>query len=508
MTTLARLLLATMLLAAMVSTRVNLAYGNTAAQEPPATQPAAGEATEDAPVAEGVEVADGAQPATAQRRVLLGEIDGEITLTEAAYVKRLMDTAKGYDVVALRLNTFGGRVDAAVAIRDALLDAEIPTVVWIDRRAISAGALISLACEKIAMTKGGTIGAATPITSSPGQEMAQPVEEKVLSYFRQEMRATAEARGRNGDIAEAMVDAEKEVEGVSVKGELLTLTTTKALELQIADVEADSLEAALEALGLSGTIEPLDRSWAEGLAGFLTSSAIASMLLLGMMVFGYLELQTPGFGFFGLAAISCFLLLYFGHTLVNLAGWEELLLFGIGALLLGLELFVLPGFGIAGVLGALAIVIAAAMVVSTGEIPTFTLENPFTREALTRVALTAVAGVGVLILAARFLPSKSGGAFGGRLVLDRTLDAAAGYTSHGDGTLAALVGTGGIATTPLRPAGKASFGARRLDVETEGDFLEKGAAIVAIEVHEGKLVVRRAPTTPEAPAAPAGDTHA
>ncbi len=434
-----------------------------------------------------------AEPAaTPSKRVLLGEIDGEITLTEAAYVKRLLTEGKGYDVVALRLNTFGGRVDAAVAIRDALLDAEVPTVVYIDRRAISAGALISLACEKIAMTKGGTIGAATPITSGPGQEMPQPVEEKYLSYFRQEMRATAEARGRNGDIAEAMVDADKEVEGISAAGELLTLTTTKAIEVGFADVEAETLEQALEALGLAGATTPLERSWAEGLAGFLTSAPVASLLLLGLMVFGYLEFQTPGFGVFGITAIVCFLLLYFGHTLVNLAGWEELLLFGIGVLLLGIELFVLPGFGIAGILGILSILIAAAMVASTGDLPNFSFDNPFTGQALTRVALAAGAGLVVLVLGARFLPQEAKGTLGGRLMLDRGLTKADGYQSHDDAT-SALVGARGRALTALRPTGKAEIGGRRLDVETEGDFLAKDTEVQVARVAEGRLIVRRAP---------------
>lgn len=430
---------------------------------------------------------------TPTRRVLVGEIDGEITLTEAAYVKRLVETtaAEGYDVLALRLNTFGGRVDAAVAIRDTLLDVEVPTVVFIDRRAISAGALISLACKKIAMTKGGTIGAATPITSGPGQEVPQPVEEKVLSYFRQEMRATAEANGRDGDIAEAMVDADKSIEGVSEEGELLTLTTTRALELGFVDVESDSLAEALAALDLGGATTPLERSWAEQVAGFLTSAPIASLLLLGMLVFGYLEFQTPGFGVFGLSSIVCFLLLYFGHNLVALAGWEELLLFGIGALLLAIEILVLPGFGVVGALGALAVLIAAAMVASTGNWTDFDLDNPFTERALLHVSAAALGAVAVVLLLARFLPRDPRSPFGGALVLGEPLARTAGYSSHDESPLATLLGRTGVAITALRPAGKATIDGQRLDVETEGDWLERGTAVEVLRIAEGRVVVRR-----------------
>lgn len=423
-------------------------------------------------------------------KVLVGEIDGEITLTEAAYVKRLVDTAtrEDYAVLALRLNTFGGRVDAAVAIRDALLDLEIPSVVWIDRRAISAGALISLACTRIAMAEGGTIGAAMPITAGPGAEAAQPVEEKILSYFRQEMRSTAEARGRNGDIAEAMVDADKEIDGVSEKGKLLTLTTTRALELGFADIEAKSLEEALAGLELSGTQTALERSWAEQVAGLLTSSAVASLLLVGMLLFGYLEFQTPGFGIFGFTSITCFLLLYFGHTLVNLAGWEELLLFAIGAILLAIELFVLPGFGIVGVLGALSILIAAAMVVSTGSWTAPTLDNPFTERALVRVSLAALTALVMMVLAARFLPSSPNSPFGGRLVLARR-DRDSATTSHPEQS--SLVGARGQAVTPLRPTGKAIFVGIRRDVVSEAEFLDAGTTVEVLRISGAQLVVRR-----------------
>lgn len=425
--------------------------------------------------------------------VLVGKIDGEIDLVASAYLSRLLSEAerRSAPAVVLELNTFGGRVDAAVAMRDQLLDAERPTIVFINKRAISAGALISLACETIAISPGGTIGAATPVMSGPGTEVPQPVEEKYLSYFRQEMRVTAEARGRNGDVAEAMVDSSLEVEGVSEAGKLLTLTTGTALETGIADFEAHSVEEVLEHLGYAPGYEVVDRTWSEGLVGFLTSTSIASLLFLGMVVFGYMEFQAPGFGLFGGLAIACFMILFFSHYLVNLAGWEELLLFAIGIALLALEIFVIPGFGVAGVAGILCILVSAVMLFQAGDWGDVTLTNPFTLDAVLRVFLSTALGLAVMLVLIRFLPDVGASGRAGRLVLGTTLAGEQGYTSHDRGDT--LEGVEGAASTPLRPSGRALLAGNRIEVVTEGDFIAKGERVRVVRVEDsGRVVVRRA----------------
>jgi membrane-bound serine protease (ClpP class) len=424
--------------------------------------------------------------------VVVGKIDGEIGFAESAYVVRLIKAAETQSAAAvmIELNTFGGRVDAAVAIRDALLGAKVHTAVFINRRAISAGVLISLACKSIAIAPGGTIGAATPVMSAPGQEVAQPVEEKYLSYFREEMRSTAETNGRNGDLAEAMVDADKEVEGVSEKGKLLTLNTQSALEHKIADVEAETVEEALGKIGFGGPIVTLERSWSESLVGFLTSAPVASILFLAMMVLAYMEYQTPGFGVFGFGAICCFLILYFGHYMVNLAGWEELLLFALGVALILVEVFAFPGFGVVGALGILSVLASLVMLLMAGDWSDFTFSNPFTGEAVTQVAATALAGLLAVVLLIRWLPNSRSGVLGGKLVLDGGLASAAGYASHeaaGDD----LVGRTGEVVSPLRPAGKARIDGQRLNVETEGDFIAVGETVRVLRREEGRIVVRR-----------------
>jgi membrane-bound serine protease (ClpP class) len=433
--------------------------------------------------------------------VLLATIDDDIDLVESAYVKRMTDEAiaSGAQALLLELNTFGGRVDAAVAIRDSLLDAStegVTTYVFINKRAISAGALISLACDKILISPGGTIGAATPIQTAPGEEMPEAVEEKYLSYFREEMRSTAETKGRNPDIAEAMVDASKVVEGVSEEGKVLTLSTSKALELGIADFEAKTVEEALEAVGLADVPRrTMERSWSEGLVGFLTSSTISGFLFLCMVIFAYMEYQTPGFGLFGAGAVFCFLILFFSHYMVNLAGWEELILFSLGIVLLLVEILVLPGFGVAGILGLICMLGSAALLFQAGDWSDFSFENPFTIEAIQRVLLSTVLGLVVLLLFMRFLPN---GRRPGSLILATTLGRTAGYTSleedrvstGGDDTADPLEGATGEALSPLRPAGRARLGGQRYEVETEGEFIEKGAAVRFLRRRSGRIIVR------------------
>ncbi len=426
--------------------------------------------------------------------VLIGRIDGDITLSESAYVKRLIDAAKERDsrALVLEINTFGGRLDAAVAIRDALLEVDIPTVAFINKRAISAGALISLACEMIAISPGGTIGAAMPITTSPGQQLAAPVEEKYISYFREEMRVTAETRGRNGDIAEAMVDADYEIPEISKQGKLLTLTTRTALEHGIADIEAKTVDEVLAGLGIDGPQEELVRTWSEELVAFLTSSAIVALLSAGMFMLAYLEYQTPGFGAFGIGAIGCFVLLYFGHYLVNLAGWEELLLFAIGVLLLVVEMFVFPGFGLAGIAGLLALIGSVTLLLLAGDWSDVRLSNPFSLDALVLVLWAAVAAILGMFVLMRMLPDSADSVLGGKLVLAGGLRSDAGYLSHSLPEADKPLATTGIALTPLRPSGRGRFGDRRLQVETEGEFIDSGDAIRVLRHEPGRIVVRRA----------------
>jgi membrane-bound serine protease (ClpP class) len=417
--------------------------------------------------------------------VYVAPIEGVIDLGLAPYVQRVLKEATdaGAAAVILEINTFGGRVDAAVLIRDALLNAQVRTVAFVNKRAISAGALISLATEKIAMADGGTIGAATPVQMGQPGAPAQPVEEKTVSYVRKEFRATAEARKRPPLIAEAMVDADVVIPGIIQKGKLLTLTTEEALKHKVADFRAATIDSVLEQLGLAGSqIKRVSPNWAEHLVRFLTNPVVSSLLMTVGLLGIILEIRTPGFGVPGGLGIASLALFFWGHWLVQLAGWEEILLVGSGLALLILEVFVIPGFGLAGVLGIGALLAGLSLSVVGGGA---TWE--FIVQAVGRVIISIILALAASLVVLRFLPRLP---FGRRLILETGLPAAGGYASApaGDST---WLGKSGRAFSPLRPAGIAEIDGERVDVVSDGEFIDSGAPIVVTRVDGNRIVVRR-----------------
>ncbi|MCH7521387.1 MAG: nodulation protein NfeD, partial [Candidatus Marinimicrobia bacterium] len=308
-------------------------------------------------------------------------IQGMIDLGLPAYVERVIEQAQeeGPDVIIFDIDTFGGRIDGATRIKDAIMSSPVPTVAFINRRAISAGALISLACEKIIMTRGATIGAATAVDLE-----GKKASEKVISYMREEMSATAEARGRPPRIAEAMVDEELEVpyviiEGDTVRlddvegsreGKLITLTTEKAIRLAMADEQQDSFEEVLASLGLgNATVINFAPNWSERVVRFITDPIVSSLL----MTIGFLglifEIKTPGFGVGGIIGTLA-LALFFGSSFIaQLASFTEVLIFLGGLSLLILEVVAIPGFGLAGI-GGVGLMLWGMYKMLLGEFPT------------------------------------------------------------------------------------------------------------------------------------------
>jgi membrane-bound serine protease (ClpP class) len=411
-------------------------------------------------------------------------IEGMIDLGLAPFLSRTVREAQeaGAAAVLLDINTFGGRVDAAVAMRDTLLNAPVRTIAYVNQRAISAGALIALACDTLIMTEGGTIGAATPVVGG-GSGETTPADEKSVSYVRKEFRATAEVRKRPPELAEAMVDADVEIAGVVAKGKLLTLTASEALEHKVAELTAPTVEAALAAAGLAGAeMRQSRQTWAETLVRFLTHPVLSSLLmtvgLLGLLV----EIRTPGFAVPGTVGLLSLGLFFWGHWIVQLAGWEELLLIAVGVLLLALEVFVIPGTTVAGIGGTIALVTRLGMtLVGAG--------------ATVSVVMTALARVAVSILLAmagafalfRVLPSLP---FGRRLVLATEIASESGYVSAAESDRS-FVGRTGTAVSPLRPAGIADIEGSRVDVVSDGAFIEAGSAIEVTRVDGNRIVVRK-----------------
>ena len=420
---------------------------------------------------------------TSRPLVYVVPVEGVIDLGLAPFLARTIRDAEqaGAAAVLLDINTLGGRVDAAVVMRDALLQARIRTIAFVNPRAISAGALLALAAETIVITSGGTIGAAMPVLGGAGAP--QPAEEKSVSYLRKEFAATAERRGRPAAIAEAMVDVDVEIPGVVAKGKLLTLTASEAMGHHVVEFKADTLEAALDAVGLGAAdVRRTSQTWAETLVRFLTNPTVASVLmtvgLLGILV----EIRTPGFGVPGVIGLLSFVVLFWGHWIVQLAGWEELLLVAAGTLLIGAEVFVIPGFGVAGIAGIAALVAGLGMtLVGAGATTSMVIG------ALGRVAISVLLAIGGGLVLLRVLPHLP---YGRRFVLNEDMNADLGYATAPE-TDRLWLGRTGTAVSPLRPAGIAEIAGTRLDVVSDGGFIEALAVIEVTRVDGNRIVVRQ-----------------
>lgn len=414
-------------------------------------------------------------------------VTGVIENGLAPFVARAIAEAEaaGADAIILDIDTPGGRVDAAERMADAIRATEIPVTAWVHPRAFSAGALIALAADRIVMTSGGVMGAATPVD---GQ--GTKASEKMVSAMRAEFRALAEAAGRDPALAEAMVDESLDIPELAPEGKLLTLTTAQALEVGYADAEAATLDELLAALELPGArVVTAELNWAELVVRFLTHPVVSPLLLsLGMLGLIF-EIKSGSFGLGGLVSMGALSLFFGSSFLLGLAGWEEVILLGLGVIAIGLEVFVLPGFGIAGVLGALFLGVAVVLAM-LGSAPT----------GAEMTGALAVLGVALVITGAvffawlRHLPNSR--RFSGLLLKD-SVGGAEGYVSAA--VRADLMGVEGVALTDLRPSGTADFNGERLDVVTEGEFLKAGAAVAVIRSEGFRHVVRAARPVPELP---------
>ncbi|MBI2505914.1 MAG: nodulation protein NfeD [Candidatus Latescibacteria bacterium] len=402
----------------------------------------------------------------------------------AAFVERAIEDAEAENAAAIvfDIDTFGGRVDAATVIRDAILDADPLTIAFIDKRAISAGALISLSCDKIVMTQGGSIGAATVIEGATGDKAS----DKTISYFRAEMRSTAERTGRDPKIAEAMVDDKVEIPELSAEaGRPATLTTTQALKYKIADQSVETLPALLQLYELGDArVVQVVPNWAEDFVSFLTHPVVSS-ILLAVGIFGLIaEVKAPGWGVGGTISLVALGLFFGSHYLVHLAEWDEMFLFVVGVGLLIAEIFFIPGFGVVGLAGILCIV-GSLLLTQMGDFELWSLEE--FAGLVSRLTVSLVAAIGLAALFLRSLPRI--GAFS-RLVLQRQAPSSEGFVSASTEHDQELVGLEGVTLTYLRPVGVGLFGGRRLDVIAEGEFIAANKPIRIVAAHGNRILVR------------------
>jgi len=420
-------------------------------------------------------------------------IEGTIDLGLPPFIQRTLDEAesKNAAIVIFDINTFGGRVDAATQIKDAILGADVPTVAFINRRAISAGALISLSCEKIFMTGGGLIGAATAVDMS-----GKKGSEKVISFMREEMASTAERRGRNKEIARGMVDEElnfthlvingdsivvNDIEGRK-DGKLISLTTDQAIKYGIADGTAETIDALLDTLG-HDSLEIMESSenWSENIVRFLTNPVVASLLT----TFGFLgilfELQSPGWGIPGFVGLTCLILSLSVSYIAQLATMSDMIFILTGLSLMLLEMLVIPGFGIVG-LGGIGFMLYGLYLLLLPEVPVGEEVLGQAMDGFLIGLLGAI--VGIILLAKLMIRSK----FWEQLTAPSSQKKDQGFsnTQGWEG----LHGKVGTSDTDLHPSGWVIIDGQRIFVVSEGGFIEKGKKVTILSVDGNRVLVR------------------
>ncbi len=418
-------------------------------------------------------------PAAAQQTVVRVPVTGDVEMGLAPFIERTLReaAATGAAAVVLDIETPGGRVDAAERITSAISRSEVPVYAYVNMHAYSAGAMIALSAERVLMRVGSVMGAVTPVDGS-----GTKASEKMVSAMRARMRALAEARGLDPAIAEAMVDEELGIEGVVEPGKLLTLTTQEAARLGYAEVVAD-WDGLLEAIGLEGAeVVQAEVNWAERIVRFFTNPLIAPFLLslgfLGLLV----EIRTTGFGLAGTAGVLSLSLFFGAHLLVGLAGAEDLILVVAGVILIGIEVLVIPGFGIFGILGGLTL-LGGLFMAQIGNLPT--------QADLARASGVLSAAIIFVAFAAWMLVQSMFGSWRLRrsgVILPQSTDRDEGYTSADVRT--DMEGATGVAITSLRPAGVGLFGEERLDVVSESEWIEEGTRIRILSAEGYRHVVR------------------
>ena len=413
--------------------------------------------------------------------VYIGTIEGDIDLGLAPYVRRVVAEAEDANANAIifKINTFGGRVDAATQIKDAIINSNLETIAFIDKRAISAGSLIALSCDKIIMVPGASIGATT-VVDQTGKKQA----EKAQSYMRSEMRSTAERTGRRKDIAEGMVDERVEIEGLVDSTQLITLTSEEAVSYGIADTILSSFDEVLNySSNTNAKIVEVEVEWSENFIRFINHPIITSILMMVIMVGMFMEIKTPGWGVPGTASLIALALFFGSGYILEVASIMDILLFLAGVLLLIVEVFVIPGFGVFGIAGII-LMIAGLFLGLISDLPL--IDGDILGMAVMQLAGAFVLSGIMIFLLAKTLPKTK---IWNKLILKDNINAKSGYTSNKK--FAHLLKKEGKALTDLRPAGTVIINDRRYDAVTQGEYIEKDNKIKVIEIEGSKIVVKK-----------------
>ena len=421
-------------------------------------------------------------------------IHGTIDMGLPHYIQRVVNEAEenNANVIIFDIDTFGGRVDAATQIKDIILDSKVSTIAFINKRAISAGALIAFSCDSIFMTPGASIGAATAVDLQGNK-----ASEKVISYMREEMASTAEANYRSRSIATAMVDEElsidfllnlqgdtltvKDIEGFA-KGKLVTLSTQLAVQLGIAGGEFENIEDVLKYLGLENVeLKDAEESWSEKLVRFLTNPVVSPLFMsLGMLGL-FMEIKSPGFGVPGIVGLICLSLFFGSHFLVGLADMTEVMFLLVGIGLIIMEILVVPGFGVVGISGII-IVFYSFYKMLIGAYPS-PADYYLAYMGLSVGIITSV------IMAVIFYKTFPQTELYQKLIPFAPQKSGEGFTiSKGYDV---LIGEMGNTVTDLRPSGKVEIMGKYYQAMSHGDYIESNEGIIVDGVDENQILVKK-----------------
>lgn len=479
--------------------------------------------------------------------ITIDDRDSGINQATFLYVKGALDHYKQTKpaFVILELNTPGGEVFAAQRISDALKDLDtqfdIPVVAFINNWAISAGAMLAYSCRFITVVKDGSMGAAEPVTMSAEGQKMETASEKVNSALRADFANRANFFDRNPLIAQAMVDKdmilvlrdnkitkldnEKDIRSeptpdiiISPKGKLLTLSAEEMMHYGVADMlmlpkKLEQITPQEKSAGKwpasktllfqqpffnnipNATIDSYKMDWKTRFFTILANPVVASILFLGLMIGGYMEMSTPGFGLAGTVALVCLFLIFLSSFAMDAINWLEVIFFFAGILIIIAELFILPTFGLLGFIGIILFMVGLFGIMTPGvnsvavDLDTKTLNaaGEFVFQRFAWLCGTLIIGVFIVAFLARYVVPRF--PLFHRFVLSGNEQVASeGYTAGGDLSMPAP-GTKGIVAATLRPSGKVTIGDNLYDAISEGDFIEKGTPIVVVRVEGSKVIV-------------------
>ena len=387
------------------------------------------------------------------------------------------------DLIVLHMNTYGGELSAADTMRTRVMQSKIPVVVFIDNNAASAGALISIACDSIYMREGANIGAATVVNQN-----AQALPDKYQSYMRAMMRSTAEANGRDPEIAEAMVDQDLYVENVSDSGKVLTFTTSEAIANGFCEAQVETIDEAIQHYGFVDYDKyELKLSAADTLIDFLISPYVHGILIMVIVGGIYFELQSPGMGFPSIASLTAAMLYFAPLYVEGLAENWEILIFIAGIVLIVLEIFVIPGFGIAGVAGIVLLISGLVLsLLANVQFDFSFIQMDTILEALFIVLLAVFGAILLSFQSAKVLFTNPRFGF----ALSATQQHDDGFVAP-DLSLSSLIGQEGTAFSMLRPGGKVLIENEVYDAICREAFIEKGNRVKVLAINNAQLIVEK-----------------